>query len=126
MKKIIFFLILPLSLFAQNFSNEEISRWEKQSQQVNIIRDNWGIPHVYGKTDADAVFGLMYAQAEDDFKRVELNYIDAMGRRAEVEGESQIFRDLRMKLFINPEQLKEQYAASPAWLKKLMVAYADG
>ena len=102
------------------------ARLKTAAQRVTILRDKWGIPHVYGKTDADAVFGLMYAQAEDDFKRVELNYIDAMGRRAEVEGESQIFRDLRMKLFINPEQLKEQYAASPAWLKKLMVAYADG
>ena len=104
----------------------ETARLKSAAQRVTILRDKWGIPHVYGKTDADAVFGLMYAQAEDDFKRIELNYIDAMGRRAEVDGESQIYRDLRMKLFINPEQLKTQYAASPAWLKKLMVAYADG
>ena len=104
----------------------ESARLKSAAQRVTILRDKWGIPHVYGKTDADAVFGLMYAQAEDDFKRIELNYIDAMGRRAEVEGESQLYRDLRMKLFINPEQLKTQYAASPAWLKKLMVAYADG
>src|SRR5471030_871458 len=104
----------------------ESARLKSAAQRVTILRDKWGIPHVYGKTDADAVFGLMYAQAEDDFKRIELNYIDAMGRRAEVEGESQLYRDLRMKLFINPDQLKTQYAASPAWLKKLMVAYADG
>ena len=104
----------------------ESARLKSAAQRVTILRDKWGIPHVYGKSDADAVFGLMYAQAEDDFKRIELNYIDAMGRRAEVEGESQLYRDLRMKLFINPEQLKTQYAASPAWLKKLMVAYADG
>ena len=104
----------------------ESARLKSAAQRVTILRDKWGIPHVYGKSDADAVFGLMYAQAEDDFKRIELNYIDAMGRRAEVEGESQLYRDLRMKLFINPDQLKTQYAASPAWLKKLMVAYADG
>ncbi|WP_295999794.1 acylase [Rugamonas sp.] len=104
----------------------EAARLKSAAQRVTILRDKWGIPHVYGKSDADAVFGLLYAQAEDDFKRIELNYIDAMGRRAEVEGESQLFRDLRMKLFINPDQLKTQYAASPAWLKKLMVAYADG
>src|SRR5471032_1544564 len=127
MKKTFFLLaFLPLHLWAQSFTNEEIKNWEKQAKQVTIIRDKWGIPHIYGKSDADAVFGLLYAQAEDDFKRIELNYIDAMGRRAEVEGESQLYRDLRMKLFINPEQLKTQYAASPAWLKKLMVAYADG
>ena len=104
----------------------ELARWQGTAQRVNILRDTWGVPHVYGKTDADAVFGLMYAQAEDDFKRVELNYINGMGRLAESEGESKIYLDLRMKLFINPESLQAQYAASPAWLKKLMNAYADG
>jgi acyl-homoserine lactone acylase PvdQ len=93
---------------------------------VTILRDKWGIPHVYGKSDADAVFGLMYAQAEDDFHRVELNFINAMGRLAEVEGEAELYRDLRMKLFINPDELRRQYAQAPAWLKKLMVAWADG
>ena len=84
-----------------------ISAWEKQAQNVTIIRDDWGIPHVYGKTDADAVFGVMYAQAEDDFNRVETNYLNAMGRLAEAEGESAIYRDLRMKLFIDPDDAEE-------------------
>jgi acyl-homoserine-lactone acylase len=104
----------------------ELTKWQAEAQRVSILRDQWGIPHVYGQTDADAVFGLMYAQAEDDFKRVELNFINAMGRLAEVEGEAELYRDLRMKLFIQPEELKRQYASSPAWLKKLMVAWADG
>lgn len=107
-------------------SAAEAARWRAQARRVTIRRDKWGIPHVHGKSDADAVFGLMYAQAEDDFKRVELNYINAMGRLAEVQGEAELYRDLRMKLFINPAQLKAQYAASPAWLKKLMTAFADG
>src|SRR6184192_1260462 len=104
----------------------DAARWEQQSRNVTIIRDDWGIPHVYGRTDADAVFGLMYAQAEDDLNRVETNYIDAMGRLAEAEGESRIYQDLRMKLFINPDSIKAQYAASPRWLKRLMNAWADG
>ncbi len=102
------------------------SRWERQAQDVTIIRDDWGIPHVYGKTDADAVFGLMYAQAEDDFNRIETNYLNAMGRLAEAEGESAIYQDLRMKLFINPDSMRAQYAASPEWLQRLMNAWADG
>lgn len=77
MKKLIVLLVLPLQLLAQPFTKQEIARWEKQAQQVTIIRDNWGVPHIYGKTDADAVFGLLYAQCEDDFKRVELNYIES-------------------------------------------------
>src|SRR5258708_26698957 len=82
--------------------------------------------HVYGKTDADAVFGVMYAQAEDDFNRVETNYLNAMGRLGEAEGEAEVYRDLRMKIFIDPADLKAQYEQAPAWLKSLMNAYADG
>ena len=104
----------------------DVARWQRQAQNVTIVRDDWGIPHIYGKTDADAVFGLMYAQAEDDFNRVETNYLNAMGRLAEAEGESAIYRDLRMKLFIDPDSMRAKYAASPAWLKSLMTAYADG
>lgn len=104
----------------------ELARWEATAKRVTIIRDNWGIPHIYGKTDADVVFGSLYAQAEDDFHRIERNYVNAMGRLAESEGEKEIFRDLRMKLFIDPVELKAQYAASPLWLKKLMNSYADG
>jgi acyl-homoserine-lactone acylase len=103
-----------------------LARWQKSAQRVTIMRDKWGIPHVFGKTDADAVFGMLYAQAEDDFNRVELNYINAMGRLAEVEGEKEIWRDLRMKLYIQSADMKARYAASPDWLKKLMVAFADG
>ena len=111
---------------SQDSANSEVAGWERQAANVTIIRDDWGIPHIYGKTDADAVFGLMYAQAEDDFNRVETNFINAMGRLAEAEGESAVFRDLRMKLFIDPDTIKAQYAASPEWLKTLMTAWADG
>jgi acyl-homoserine-lactone acylase len=104
----------------------DLARWQASAKRVTIMRDKWGIPHVFGKSDADAVFGLMFAQAEDDFNRIELNYINAMGRLAEVEGEAEIWRDLRMKLYINPQAMQAKYAASPAWLKKLMVSFADG
>jgi acyl-homoserine-lactone acylase len=104
----------------------EIARWKREAHRVTIIRDDWGIAHVHGKVDADAVFGMEYAQAEDDFNRVETNYLNAMGRLAESEGESRIYQDLRMKLFINPIAMKTQYAASPVWLKALMNSFADG
>jgi acyl-homoserine-lactone acylase len=116
-------LLAPAALPA---TKVELARWEKEAHNVTIIRDDWGIAHVYGKTDADAVFGAEYAQAEDDFNRVETNYINAMGRLAEAEGESKIYQDLRQKLFIDPEELKKQYAQSPVWMQKLMVAFSDG
>jgi acyl-homoserine-lactone acylase len=102
------------------------ARLKMRAQRVTITRDDWGIAHIRGKTDADAVFGAAYAQAEDDFNRVETNFITALGRTAEAEGEKAIWLDLRMKLFIDPADLKADYAASPAWLKSLMDAWADG
>ena len=102
------------------------ARWAKQARGITIVRDDWGIAHVYGKTDADVVFGMIYAQAEDDFNRVETNYLNAMGRLAEAEGEQRVYLDLRMKLFIDPADLQKQYAASPPWLQALMNAFADG
>lgn len=124
--KVAFILALAGSALVQAGELSEAARYEREARNVTIIRDNWGIAHIYGKTDADTVFGTMYAQAEDDFNRVETNYINAMGRLAEAEGKSRIYLDLRMKLFIDPEELKKEYAASPPWLQKLMNAFADG
>jgi acyl-homoserine lactone acylase PvdQ len=130
MKKLVIFFSLAfafaLNPHASQAQNQELQRWEQQARKVTITRDDWGIAHVYGKTDADAVFGMIYAQAEDDFNRVETNYINSIGRLAEAEGESAVWRDLRMKIFIDPAAMKIQYEASPAWLKALMNAWADG
>ena len=104
----------------------DVVRWEREARAVTIVRDDWGIAHVHGRTDADAVFGMIFAQAEDDFNRIETNYLNAMGRLAEAEGEQAIWRDLRMKLFIDPDSLRARYAASPRWLRRLMDAWADG
>jgi acyl-homoserine-lactone acylase len=110
----------------QAAANPEAARWKQHARNVTIIRDDWGIAHIYGKTDADTVFGMIYAQAEDDFNRVETNYLNSIGRLAEAEGESKIYQDLRMKLFMDPDALKKQFAASPTWLQSLMNAFADG
>jgi len=115
--------IAPKDGYAQT---REQARWRTEAQASTIIRDDFGIAHVHGKTDADAVFAMVYAQAEDDFNRVETNYINALGRLAEAEGEGAVYQDLREKLFIDPVDLQAKYAASPAWLQRLMDAWADG
>jgi acyl-homoserine lactone acylase PvdQ len=126
-KLILLFVILSVPVTVPSaLQSADMSRWQQQAGRITIVRDDWGIAHVTGKTDADAVFGMVYAQAEDDFNRVETNYLNAMGRLAEAEGESKIYQDLRMKLYIDPEVLKADYASSPAWLKSLMNAWADG
>ena len=117
---------LPFLLFLTAASPPEVARWKAQAQKVTIIRDDWGIAHVHGSTDADAVFGMIYAQAEDDFPRIEANYLTALGRTAEAEGEKAIWQDLRARLYVSEAELKEYYAKSPEPIRKLMDAWASG
>jgi acyl-homoserine-lactone acylase len=131
MKKLVLAFVLAVAFAIGSHAspgaqNPELKRWEQRARNVTITRDDWGIAHVSGKTDADAVFGAIYAQAEDDFNRVETNYINSTGRLAEAEGETAVWRDLRMKIFIDPDAMKAQYEASPVWLKALMNAWAEG
>jgi acyl-homoserine-lactone acylase len=128
-KIVLLFLVaacVPFALQAAPAQRQDVAAWERRAANVDIVRDDWGIAHVYGRTDADAVFGMIYAQAEDDFKRVENNYLLSMGRLAEAKGEGEIYRDLRMKLFIDPADMKAKYRQSPQWLKALMDAWSDG
>lgn len=122
----ILFLCIGLQAFAQKTPTAENKRLEKQAQRVTIIRDNWGIAHVYGKTDADAVFGMLYAQCEDDFQRVEMNYIDKLGRLAEIKGQSVLYNDLETRLLIDADEAKADYKKAAPCLKKLLNSYADG
>lgn len=131
MKSFCLFFLLSFPIFAQKtvsskFSTAEIARFQQQAKRVNIIRDNWGIPHIYGKSDADAVFGLLYAQCEDDFKRVEMNYIEKLGRMSEIKGESSLYDDLQIKLLIDTTDAIADYNKAEPWMKKLLNAYADG
>ena len=123
---VLFFAFVALFACQSQNPNEELSRWEAQAERVEIIRDDFGVPHIYGKTDADAVFGLLYAQCEDDFRRVERNYIWATGRLAELEGEEAIYSDLRANLYMTEAEAKAAYEKAPDWLKALCVAFADG
>ncbi|HEX3364082.1 penicillin acylase family protein [Phenylobacterium sp.] len=105
----------------------ERERLAARAEAVTVTRDDWGIAHIHGRTDADAVFGMIYAQAEDDFGRIETNYLTALGRTAEAgDGETAIWSDLRARLFVDPADLRLKYAAAPSWLRALMGAWADG
>jgi acyl-homoserine lactone acylase PvdQ len=120
------FLFVAFVCGQASAQSSETSRWKAEAQRVTITRDDWGIAHIHGHTDADAVFGMIYAQCEDDFHRVERNYLTALGRTAEADGEQAIWQDLRQRLFLDPDDLKKDYAESPEWLRKLMNAWADG
>lgn len=126
MSRFNYLLISFLYLTACQTTNNELARWQQQAERVEIIRDDFGVPHIYGESDADAVFGMLYAQCEDDFARVERNYIWATGRLAEVEGKTAIFSDLRANLYMTKEESIEAYESAPDSLKALCQAFADG
>jgi acyl-homoserine-lactone acylase len=125
-KRKILLLATLLAIPAFATSPSEQARWKAQAARIDITRDDWGIAHVHGKSDADAVFGAIYSQAEDEFPRIEANYLTSLGRTAEAEGEGAIWQDLRQRLWIDPADLQAQYRLSPAWLRALMDAWADG
>ncbi|HVX87579.1 MAG TPA: penicillin acylase family protein, partial [Gemmatimonadales bacterium] len=118
-------LLLAPSLPAQR-QGAELARLRQRAARVTITRDDWGIAHVHGPTDADAVFGMIYAQAEDDFNRVEMNYLTALGRVAEAEGPGALWQDFRQRLYIDPVELQAEYRQCAPWLRRLMDAWADG
>lgn len=126
MRYALLLLFLNSLLFAQNFKSDEISRWEVRAARTEIIRDNWGIPHIYAATDEDAVFGMLYAQCEDDFARVEENYLIAVGQRAMAYGEDYLYHDLRARLWMDSTDAIQMYAEAPEWLQSLCDAFADG
>jgi acyl-homoserine-lactone acylase len=126
--KLLFVALLCFSaaVHARGAAPGQNQRWQQRAEHVHIIRDNWGIAHVYGKSDADAVFGMTYAQAEDDFNRIERNYLNGLGWLAQAEGEAAIYGDLRERLFVDADRLRQQYRSAPPWLKTLMIAWSDG
>src|ERR1700752_5126812 len=79
----------------------DLARMRSEASRTTIVRDDWGIAHIHGHSDADAVFGMIYAQAEDDFARIEANYLTALGRAAEADGEKSVWQDLRARLYVS-------------------------
>src|ERR1044072_7846279 len=125
MKQLLLLLLIPSFGFSQTFTSQEITRYKAEARRVTIIPDNWGIPHIYGKTDADAVFGLLYAQCEENFQKVEENNLEMMGRLSEI-GKAGLYDDLQMRLIYDSSAAIKDYKNSPGRFKKLLEAAADG
>ncbi|MCF8324223.1 MAG: penicillin acylase family protein [Leadbetterella sp.] len=120
--------LLALTVISSLFFHFELcaQKTQNHAKNVTITRDQWGIPHIEGKTDADAVFGLMYAQCEDDFARVETNYIEKLGRLSEINGEADIYNDLQIRILISESEAKIEYFKAQPWSKNRLDAYAAG
>ncbi len=119
-------LLSTLAILQAHAAGGDDARLKAIASKIQVTRDTYGIAHVKGPADADAVFGMVYAQAEDDFNRVETNYATNLGITAQYDGEKAIWSDLRQRLYTDPDVLKADYAKSPDYLKKIMTGWADG
>jgi acyl-homoserine-lactone acylase len=116
-------LALAAGMHAQPTADRQATR---HARAVTIYRDIYGVPHVYGRTDADVVFGLMYAQAEDNFWQLEDDMIRNLGRAAEVYGERGLNDDLVQAAFESNKLAVAQYERAAPRIRALCVAYAAG
>lgn len=96
------------------------------AKNVTIYRDTYGVPHVFGRTDASTVFGFAYAQAEDNFWRVEENFIFALGRASELYGEKSLDEDRLNHALEIPRLAREEYSRLDKHMRSLCDAFAAG
>ena len=135
---LILIIVTVLISCGQSREVEDLStgQLEKMAQSVTIHRDIYGVPHVYGATDASAVFGYMYARAEDEFFRIEDHHIMYLGRTAEAFGEKMTIAtgtvldtvnwDTWMRALEIEKLSKSEYERSSPEFRALCDAFADG
>ncbi len=119
------FLILALAGIVEGCAGQEPAA-PPLASQVTIYRDTFGIPHVFGETDAATTFGFGYAQAEDGFRRLEDNYIRALGRRSEVDGEAGFTDDWLNRLLRIPALARAEYGRMAPHERELVDGFAAG
>lgn len=112
-------------LLGQERSQDEQNRWKALAQSVTIYRDQYGVPHVYGPSDASVVFGYNYARAEDEFDRMETATLLGIGRASEKLGQAGFTTDRSIHLYNIPGLAQEEYQQSPIAFKKILQAWAD-
>ena len=95
-------------------------------ERPTIYRDGYGVPHVFGPTDASVAFGAAWVQAEEDWPAVERNFLRASGRGAELLGEEALADDYIARALEIPRLSREEYERSEPRMKALLDAYAEG
>lgn len=123
----IFFICGLLMIFCQFvIAQRRDTNLEGLARDVTIYRDTYGVPHVFGKTDASTAFGFAYAQAEDNFWRIEENYMAAIGRSAEVYGERRLERDRVNRALEIPRLAREEYRRLDPHTRSICDGYVAG
>ena len=114
--KLLFFFFFP---FYSSFSQVDISN-------IEIVRDKWGIPHIYGKTDKEAAYGLAWAHAEDDFKTIQKTFLPAKGMLGSLEGIRGAVLDYAVELLKSREVAYRELKNLPPEGLNVIYGYLDG
>src|SRR5215510_10672704 len=122
MPRQIAFMILSLLMFQTSL----FAQTQSMAKDVTIYRDTYGVPHVFRRTDAATVFGFAYAQAEDNFWRVEENFIYSLGRASELYGEQTLDEDRLNHALEIPRLAREEYARLDKQMRAICDAFAAG
>ncbi len=94
---------------------------------MRILRDTWGVPHIFGHTDADVAYGLAYAHAEDDFATIQGALLAARGRLATVYGRKGAPNDYMVQLLRVWDVVESGYmTALRPETRAICEAYAEG
>ena len=104
----------------------EQQRSEAMAQSVTIRRDEWGVPHIDGPTDASVAFGMAYVQCEDYFWQVEDSYIQSIGRYSEIVGPIGLPGDVMNRMFEIPQRSQQEFTELPKKYREIVAAYSDG
>ncbi|HXU38264.1 MAG TPA: penicillin acylase family protein [Blastocatellia bacterium] len=119
-------VLMSLPAQAAGKTSARAAKSEKIARSVTIYRDSYGVPHVYGPTDASCVFGYIYAQAEDNFWQIEDSYIRGLGRASEVYGDRTLSDDMLNRALEIPRLAKAEYDRTTGRARELSDALADG
>lgn len=114
------FLCIGLAIAAAPRADDPV----QLARSVTIYRDTYGVPHVFGPTDASCVFGYVYAQAENNFWQIEDGYIRALGRASELYGEKTLNDDEQVRALEIVQLSKAEYKRAGPPIQQLLQAAA--
>ncbi len=131
--KVVFVILLPLFLGLLTYAIWPAApdltslAVEAGKYDVYILRDTWGVPHIFGVTDADAAFGLAYAHAEDDFRTTQETLVAANAALASVYGRDSAPIDYMVHLLRIWDVVEARYETDLSLeTRRLLEAYAEG
>ena len=102
------------------------SRSQVDPEGIEIVRDKWGVPHIYGRTDKDVAYGLAWAHAEDDFSTIQKTFLPAKGMLGQLDGIRGAVLDYAVELLKSREVAERELKNLPPDGLNVIYGYVEG